>query len=72
MRFRTAHLALAAAMVLTLAVALFIGRGLVDMLLMIVFVVGLVGMYGLRRYARAELVYHRNVERRRDHGMHFR
>jgi hypothetical protein len=67
MRFRKAHLALAAAMVLALAVALFISRGLIDTLLMVVFVVGLVGMYGLRRYARAELVYRRIAERRRRH-----
>lgn len=64
MRFRTAHLALGAAAVLALAVALFIGRGPIDMLLMTLFVVGLVGMYGLRRHARAELVYRRNSERR--------
>jgi hypothetical protein len=67
MRCRTAHLRLAAVMVLALAVALFIGRGVIDTLLMMVFIVGLVGMYGLRRYARAELVNRRIAEHRRRH-----
>jgi|SwirhisoilCB1_FD_contig_31_7451863_length_301_multi_3_in_0_out_0_1 hypothetical protein len=67
MRFRSAHLVWATAMVLALAVALFVSRGLIDTLLMMVFVVGLTGMYGLRRYAREELVYRRNAEPRRRH-----
>ena len=63
MRFWKPQLALAsaAAAVLALAVTLFVRRGVVDVLLMILIGAALVGMYLLRRYARAELLYHRPV-----------
>ena len=65
MRFRKAQLVLAAAAVLALAVTLFVRSGVVDVLLVIVIVAALVGMYMLRRYARAELLYRRHAEPRR-------
>jgi hypothetical protein len=58
-------LGLAAAAVLAMAVVLFVRRGVVDVLLMILFGAALVGMYLLRRYARAELVYTRHADTRR-------
>src|SRR5436309_4275637 len=51
-------LALAAAVV-ALAVTLFGRRGVIDAVVMIFVGAALVGMYLLRRYARAELPYHR-------------
>jgi hypothetical protein len=62
-------LGLAAAAVLALAVVLFVRRGVVDVLLMILFGAALAGMYLLRRYARAELVYthHADTRRRTSH-----
>jgi hypothetical protein len=58
-------LGLAAAAVLALAVTLFVRRGLVDVVLVIVIGAALVGMYLLRRYARAELLYLRHADHRR-------
>jgi hypothetical protein len=58
-------LGLAAAAVLAMAIVLFARRGVVDVLLMILFGAALVGMYLLRRYARAELVYTRHADTRR-------
>jgi hypothetical protein len=67
MRFWKAQLALglAAAAVLAMAVTLFVRRGVVDLLLMILVGAALVGMYLLRRYARAELLYTRHADTRR-------
>jgi hypothetical protein len=47
----------AAAAVAALAVMLLVRRGVVDVLIMILIGTALVGMYVLRRYARAELLY---------------
>jgi len=53
-----------------LAVTLLLARGLVDVLLLVAVVVVLVGMYMLRRYARAQVIYDRAddpaVSRRRE------
>ena len=67
MRFWKLRLALASAAAagLALAVALLVPRSVVDVLLMIVIVAMLVGMYFLRRYARAELLYQRYAQRER-------
>jgi hypothetical protein len=67
MRFSKPQLgrAVAAAAVAALAVTLFVTRGVVEVLLMVLIAAALVGMYSLRRYARAELLYSRHVERRR-------
>ena len=65
MRFWKPQLALASAAVVALAVTLFVRRSVVDVLLMILIGAALVGMYLLRRYARAELLYHRLTESRR-------
>jgi hypothetical protein len=67
MRFWTFRLALASAAAagLALAVALVVPRAVIDVLLMIIIIATLVGMYLLRRYARAELLYHRLAERGR-------
>jgi hypothetical protein len=67
MRFWKPQLALAsaAAAVLALAVTLFVRRGVVDVLVMILIGAALVGMYLLRRYARAELLYRGPAESRR-------
>jgi hypothetical protein len=51
--------------VLALAVTLFVVGGVVDVLLMIFVGAALVGMYLLRRYARAELLYQRLADGRR-------
>jgi hypothetical protein len=61
MRFWKPQLALASAfpVAVALAVTLFIRRGVVDVVMMFLIGAALVGMYLLRRYARAELVYHR-------------
>jgi hypothetical protein len=58
-------LASVAAAVLALAVTLFVGRGVVDVVVMILIGAALVGMYLLRRYARAELLYRGHAESRR-------
>jgi hypothetical protein len=65
MRFWKPRLALAssAAAGLALAAALVVPRAVIDVLLMIIIVCTLVGLYLLRRYARAELLYHRHAER---------
>jgi hypothetical protein len=65
MRFWKPQLALAsvAAAVLALAVTLFVRRGVIDVLLMILVGAALVGMYVLRRYARTELLYLRHEDR---------
>ena len=67
MRFWKLRLALASAAAagLALAVALLVPRSVTDGLLMIVIVAMLVGMYFLRRFARAELLYQRDAERGR-------
>lgn len=61
MQVRKFHLvpAVATMAVLVLAVTLLLVRGLADALLMIAAVAVLAGMYMLRRYARAETIYHR-------------
>ncbi|MFJ5599954.1 hypothetical protein ACIP95_18715 [Micromonospora parva] len=53
------------AAVLALAVTLLATRGVIDALLMIVVAAVLAGMYLLRRYARAVLLYRRSTPRRR-------
>jgi hypothetical protein len=60
-RFHKSQLAGSAAIaaVLALAGTLLVSRGVVDALLMIVIVAVLTGMYRLRRYARAVLLYRR-------------
>lgn len=45
--------------VIAAAVALLVSRGVVEALLLIAVVAALTGMYLLRRYARAELLYRR-------------
>jgi hypothetical protein len=55
-------LALAAAAALALAVMLFDRRGVVNVLLLTLIGAALVGMYLLRRYARAELLYLRHAD----------
>jgi hypothetical protein len=57
-------LAMAAAAVLALAVMLFDRRGVISVMLTGLFIAALVGMYLLRRYARAELVYLRYADTR--------
>jgi hypothetical protein len=47
----------ATAIVLVFAAALFVTRGLVDVIVMVVTVAALAGLYLMRRYARATLVY---------------
>jgi len=66
MRFRMSHIAaaIAVAVVLGLAVVLFIWRSPVDAVLMIFIVSGLAAVYALRRYARAETVYRRTTTHR--------
>lgn len=61
MQVRKFHLvpAVAITAVLVLAVILFLARGLADALLMVAVVAMLAGMYMLRRYARAQVIYHR-------------
>jgi hypothetical protein len=54
--------ALAAGAALALAVMLFDRRGVVNVLLMILIGAALVGMYLLRRCARAELLYLRHAD----------
>jgi hypothetical protein len=60
--------AAAIAAVLALAVTLLATRGVIDVLLMIVIVAVLAGMYLLRRYARAVLLYRRRSTPRRQHS----
>jgi hypothetical protein len=50
------------AAVLVVAGTLLVSRGPIDALLLIVVVTGLAGLYTLRRYARARLLYHRAGE----------
>ena len=63
-KFRLTLTVAAAAAGLALAVALLAPRSVVDVLLMIIIVAVLVGMYFLRSFARAEMIYHRHAERR--------
>jgi hypothetical protein len=56
-------LASSAAAGLALAAALVVPRAVIDVLLMIIIVCTLVGLYLLRRHARAKLLYHRHAER---------
>jgi hypothetical protein len=67
MRFSKPQLAWAvtAGAVAALAVTLFVTRGVVEVLLMVCLGAALVGLYRLRSYARAELLYSRHAERRR-------
>ncbi|MCA2218853.1 hypothetical protein [Jidongwangia harbinensis] len=62
MRILKSPFALATAVAAVLAVAgiLLVRRGAVDALFLIVVVAGLAGMYKLRRYARARLLYRRD------------
>jgi hypothetical protein len=55
------QLGLAAAAVIALAVTLGVRRGVIDVLLMVGIAAAVAGMYLLRRYARAGLVYNRHV-----------
>jgi len=65
MRFWKLPLALvAAATVLALAVTVFVRHGVVETLLMVLLGGALVGMYLMRRYARAKLLYRRHAVRR--------
>jgi membrane protein implicated in regulation of membrane protease activity len=71
MQFRKSHLApavAAIAAVLAPAVTLVVGGDPVEALLLFVVVAVLAGMYMLRRYARAELIYRRRPERHRRHA----
>ena len=63
MRFSKPQLAWAvvAGTVAALAVTLFVRRGVIDVLLLILVVAASVSTYLLRRYARAELLYRRQV-----------
>jgi hypothetical protein len=61
-RSRKLQLGLAAAAVIALAVTLGVRRGVIDVLLMVGIAAAVAGMYLLRRYARAGLVYNRHVE----------
>ena len=62
MRSRKLQLGLAAAAVIALAVTLGVRRGVIDVLLTVGIAAAVAGMYLLRRYARAGLVYNRHVE----------
>jgi hypothetical protein len=64
MRLRRSTLVsvVAGAAVVVLAVALLASRGPVEALVMIALVAVLTGMYLLRRYARAEVLYRRRPE----------
>jgi hypothetical protein len=65
MRFRKPRLMSMVAVgtaVLVLAMTLLVGRGVIDALVLILIVAALTGMYQLRRYARAELLYRRRDE----------
>ena len=53
------------AAVLVAATILLVSRGVADALLLILVVAVLTGLYMLRRYARAELLYRPLAERRR-------
>ena len=50
--------------VLVLAVTLLVSRGFLDALVLVLIVAALAGMYRLRRYARAELLYRPRAESR--------
>jgi hypothetical protein len=60
-KFPIAWIAAIAAVLVTVG-TLLVSRGPVDALLLIVVVTGLAGLYKLRRYARARLLYHRGGE----------
>jgi len=66
MRIAKVHLGWAMP-VLALAVTLFLLGRVGDVLLLILVGAAMVGMYLLRRYARAELLYHRLADGRREH-----
>jgi hypothetical protein len=71
MQVRRPHLTLAVAAiaaVLVLAATLLVSGRVVEALSMIAVVAGLAGMYRLRRYARAELLYRRRPEPLRRHA----
>ena len=73
MRIRKSELALAVAAIAAvpvLAVTLLVSRGVIDALLMIVIVAVMAGMYMLRRYARAVLLYRRRSALHRRHPGH--
>ena len=57
--------AVAAGAVAALAVTLFVTRDVFEVLLTVCLGAALVGLYWLRRYARAELLYGRRGDRRR-------
>ncbi|GIM89862.1 hypothetical protein [Paractinoplanes toevensis] len=67
MRFRNLRvswaLAAGAAVVLS-AVTLLVSRGVIEALVFVLVVAALAGMYRLRRYARAELIYRHRAEPR--------
>ncbi|MET0417660.1 MAG: hypothetical protein ABW022_16735 [Actinoplanes sp.] len=56
--------AITAAAVLALAMILYVTVGLAEALVLVAIVAVLSGMYALRRYARAVLVYRRPSDRR--------
>jgi hypothetical protein len=65
MRFRKPRLlsaVAAGAAVVLLAVTLLVRNGAIDALVLILIVAALTGMYSLRRYARAKLLYRRRAE----------
>ena len=67
MRFRKPRLVsvvAAGTAALVLAVTLLVSRGFLDALVLVLIVAALAGMYRLRRYARAELLYRRTETRR--------
>ena len=67
MRFRKPRLVsmvAAGTAVLVLAVTLLVSRSVIEALVLIFIVAALTGMYRLRRYARAELLYRRRAEQR--------
>jgi hypothetical protein len=61
-RSRKLQLGLVTAAVIAIAVTLGVRRGVIDGLLMVGIAAAVAGMYLLRRYARAGLVYNRHVE----------
>jgi hypothetical protein len=68
MRIAKSHLAWVMP-VLALAVTLYLVGRVVDVLLMILVGAALVGMYFLRRYARAELLYRRLADGRTQYSL---
>ncbi|MEU7902681.1 hypothetical protein [Actinoplanes sp. NPDC049118] len=61
-RFSLAPAGIVVAAVLGLAVIVFVAVGLVEALVLLAIVATLSAMYGLRRYARAGLIYRRPPE----------